>query len=101
MTGSSSTTVCTVRSGSFDSTVISNIPTKVYRQGQRLNGAAKEFTVFGPTCDSTDRLPEPIALHRDIAVGDHIEFECTGAYSLSGRTNFNGFYSTSIVTIRP
>ena len=76
-------------------------PVKVYRGHERLEGATRDFTVFGPTCDSTDRLPEPVALPADIAVGDYIEFESTGAYSLSGRTDFNGFYSSDVVTIRP
>ena len=34
-----------------------------------------------------------------IAVGDHLAFDSTGAYSLSGRTDFNGFYSDTVVTI--
>lgn len=76
-------------------------PVKVYREHALLEGPTEDFTVFGPTCDSTDRLPEPVALPADIAVGDYIEFESTGAYSLSGRTDFNGFYSTDVVTIRP
>ena len=76
-------------------------PVRIFRGHERLDSPTKEFTIFGPTCDSTDRLPEPVALPSDIAVGDYIEFESTGAYSLSGRTDFNGFYSTDVVTIRP
>jgi ornithine decarboxylase len=74
-------------------------PVTVYRQGRQWRGTPRPFTVFGPTCDATDRLPEPIDLPGDIAVGDHIEFGATGAYSLSGRTDFNGFYSSDIITI--
>jgi ornithine decarboxylase len=35
----------------------------------------------------------------DIRPGDHIEFGRIGAYSLSGRTRFNGHYSDLIVMI--
>ncbi len=74
-------------------------PVTVYRNGKTLDGAVTPFVVFGPTCDSTDRLPERVSLPQDIAVGDHIAFDCTGAYSLSGRTDFNGFYSDAVVTV--
>lgn len=76
-------------------------PVKAYRDGERIDGDNEEFVVFGPTCDSTDRLPERVGLPRDIRVGDFIEFEATGAYSLSGRTDFNGFYSDTVVKITP
>jgi len=65
-----------------------------------LSGDTKTFRLLGPTCDSTDELPGRVALPADIDVGDHIEFGCIGAYSLSGRTDFNGFYSDKVVSIR-
>ncbi len=74
-------------------------PCKVYRDGALLSGDTKAFRIFGPTCDSTDQLPAPVHLPVDIDVGDHIEFGSIGAYSLSGRTNFNGFYSDDVVSI--
>jgi ornithine decarboxylase len=57
------------------------------------------FRLFGPTCDSTDTLPGEVELPVDIRSGDYLEFGRIGAYSLAGRTNFNGFYSDDIVTI--
>lgn len=72
---------------------------KAYRDGERIENGVEQFVVFGPTCDSSDRLPERVGLPRDIRVGDFIEFEATGAYSLSGRTDFNGFYSDTVVRI--
>lgn len=74
-------------------------PARVFRNGEPLGGDPQTFTLFGPTCDSSDRLPGAVELPGDIAVGDHIEFGAVGAYSLSGRTSFNGFYSDTIVTI--
>lgn len=72
---------------------------RTYRRGELLTGACKSFHVFGPTCDSSDRLPTILDLPATISAGDHIEFGDIGAYSLSGRTDFNGFYSDDIVTI--
>ncbi|NKB38600.1 MAG: hypothetical protein GKR93_15810 [Gammaproteobacteria bacterium] len=73
-------------------------PYRVFRQGQILTGKTQTFSVFGPTCDSSDELPVAIELPGDIDVGDHIEFGNIGAYSLSGRTDFNGFYSDNVVS---
>ena len=73
-------------------------PHKVYRGGLPLSGETQTYRLFGPTCDSTDEFPAKLELPADIAVGDHIEFGTTGAYSLSGRTAFNGFYSDDVVS---
>jgi ornithine decarboxylase len=45
-------------------------------------------------------LPGAVDLPADIRAGDYVEFSGIGAYSLSGRTNFNGHYSENIVTIQ-
>jgi ornithine decarboxylase len=74
-------------------------PSKVFRSGLPLVGEMQSFRIFGPTCDSTDELPARVELPADINVGDHIEFGSIGAYSLSGRTNFNGFFSDNVVLI--
>ena len=66
-----------------------------------LDGERHSFRVFGPTCDASDCLPEALELPSDIDVGDYIEFESIGAYSLSGRTDFNGFGDHTIVRIDP
>jgi ornithine decarboxylase len=74
-------------------------PVRAYRKGERLEGATASFTLFGPTCDSSDELPGGVELPEDIRPGDHLEFGSIGAYSLSGRTDFNGHYSDRIVEI--
>jgi ornithine decarboxylase len=74
-------------------------PSRVFRAGRPLSGDMTAFTIYGPTCDSTDALPAKVELPADIDVGDHIEFGSIGAYSLSGRTDFNGFYSDNVVSI--
>lgn len=74
-------------------------PARTFRDGRVHSGATMPFTVNGPTCDSEDTLPGKVPLPADIRPGDYIEFGNIGAYSLSGRTDFNGFYSNNIVTI--
>lgn len=72
---------------------------RTYRNGNLLEGKLRPFTIYGPTCDSADVLPGKVELPEDIRPGDHLEFGGLGAYSLSGRTNFNGRYSDHIVII--
>ncbi len=74
-------------------------PVRAYRDGKLLEGNTMEFQVNGPTCDSTDTLPGLVPLPVDISPGDHLEFGNIGAYSIGGRTDYNGFYSDRIVTI--
>jgi ornithine decarboxylase len=72
---------------------------RVYRDGVPLDGKERPFTLYGPTCDAADVLPGEVELPGDIRSGDYIEFGQIGAYSLSGRTRFNGLFSDRIVRI--
>ena len=74
-------------------------PAKTYRDAAPLGGKLRSFRLFGPTCDSSDELPGTVELPADIDVGDFIEFGSIGAYSLSGKTDFNGFQSDDVVTV--
>jgi ornithine decarboxylase len=74
-------------------------PVRTYRDGQPHAGEEMPFVLNGPTCDSEDTLPGKVDLPADIRVGDYIEFGGIGAYSITGRTDFNGYYSDHIVTI--
>jgi ornithine decarboxylase len=74
-------------------------PVRAYRNGKPHEGETMEFQVHGPTCDSTDTLPGLVPLPVDIRSGDYLEFGNIGAYSISGRTDYNGFYSDRIVSI--
>ncbi len=74
-------------------------PARTYRNGELLESETMEFQVNGPTCDSTDTLPGLVPLPVDIRPGDYLEFGNIGAYSIGGRTDYNGFYSDRIVTI--
>jgi len=74
-------------------------PVRTYRDGKPHNGETMEFQLNGPTCDSTDTLPGLVPLPVDIGPGDYLEFGNIGAYSIGGRTDYNGFYSDRVVTI--
>jgi len=74
-------------------------PIRVYREGKQHNGKTRDFRLYGPTCDASDVLPVPIPLPEDTRTGDYIEVGSLGAYSLSGRTRFNGYYSERIVSL--
>lgn len=72
---------------------------RAIHDAQTLAGDMQEFELLGPTCDSDDKLRGKVMLPRTIAVGDYIEFGAIGAYSLSGRSDFNGFWSDNVVNI--
>ena len=57
-----------------------------------LTGEKRPFRAYGPTCDSADVLPRPVMLPNSIATGDYILFSAMGAYTVSSRSSFNGYY---------
>lgn len=57
-----------------------------------------ERIVFGPTCDSVDRLPGTLPLPADAQEDDYVLFHGMGAYSAVTSTQFNGFGGLSVVT---
>lgn len=58
-----------------------------------------DFRVCGVTCDSVDILSRPFWLPQTVDTGDFIEIGHIGAYSLSLRTRFNGFYPDAFVEV--
>lgn len=76
-----------------------SMPVRAFRGPRELQGEACEFEVFGPTCDSTDRLPLAVNLPGRIAEGDWIEFALMGAYGSVTSTRFNGFSSDRYVEV--
>jgi ornithine decarboxylase len=67
------------------------------RNGQEKN--IVPFKVCGATCDSVDILSRPFWLPETVDTGDWIEIGHIGAYSLSLRTRFNGFYPDTFVEV--
>ncbi len=68
-------------------------------EGVRRQGAPVPRAVFGPTCDSVDRLPGEIALPADIAEGDYLVIQGMGAYSTVTNSRFNGFGDLGLCTV--
>ena len=68
-------------------------------EGTRRTGESRARIVFGPTCDSVDRLPGELALPGDIAEGDFVVVSGMGAYSTATNTRFNGFGALAIETV--
>lgn len=67
--------------------------------GASRRGAPVPRTVFGPTCDSLDRLPGDVALPSDSEEGDWILFRGMGAYSTATVTRFNGYGEIGVTTV--
>ena len=68
-------------------------------EGVKRRAEAEPRIVFGPTCDSVDRIPGDVMLAGDIAEGDFVVFHGMGAYSLATNTRFNGFGELTIATV--
>lgn len=67
--------------------------------GALRKGTRDGRVVYGPTCDSIDRLPDPVLLPEDIAEEDYILFDGMGAYSKAIGTGFNGYGLSEPVTV--
>ncbi len=67
--------------------------------GRLRGGPVRERVVFGPTCDSLDRLPDPVPLPAEMVEGDYLLIDGMGAYSGSLATRFNGYGPARAVTV--
>ena len=72
------------------------LPSKMITEGRVQSKKLTAFSFFGPTCDGLDYMKGPFLIPNNIKEGDYIELGQLGAYSLTFRTNFNGFYSNEI-----
>ena len=75
------------------------LPTRLINPDRQLSTDFQDFTIYGPTCDNIDVLPEPFYLPDDADEGDWIEIGQTGAYSNAASTRFNGFYPETFVSV--
>jgi ornithine decarboxylase len=64
-----------------------------------LTGEKRPFRAYGPTCDSADVLPRPVMVPDSIATGDFVLFGAMGAYTVSSRSAFNGYFPDSWAVI--
>ncbi|MGE5478740.1 MAG: type III PLP-dependent enzyme [Bacteroidales bacterium] len=75
-------------------------PCRLIPATPRLAQPERAFSLFGPTCDSLDRMQGPFVLPADVREGDWIEIGQLGAYGTSLRTAFNGFDELIQVEVR-
>jgi len=68
-------------------------------EGYARKGKPVPRIVFGPTCDSVDRLPGEIPLPSDLAEGDYIIWHGMGSYSVVTNSRFNGFGELTLATV--
>ena len=74
-------------------------PSRVIKNGGVISKKLTSFDFYGPTCDSMDYMKGPFILPNNIKENDYIELGQLGAYGLTFRTQFNGFYSDQIFEV--
>ena len=76
-------------------------PTKMIKESSSkiISKKMTAFNFFGPTCDSMDYMKGPFVLPNNIKENDYIELGQLGAYGLTFRTQFNGFFSDEIYEV--
>ena len=74
-------------------------PTRMITNGRVISKKLTSFDFFGPTCDSMDYMKGPFLLPNNIKENDYIELGQLGAYGLTFRTQFNGFFSDEIYEV--
>ncbi len=78
-------------------------PARLVASARRKSRRETEFSLYGPTCDSSDFLPGPFLLPDSVGEGDYIEIGQIGAYGRVLANRFNGFgeYDEVILTDEP
>jgi len=74
-------------------------PSRLIKNGKIISKKLTAFDFYGPTCDSMDYMKGPFLLPSNIKENDYIELGQLGAYGLTFRTQFNGFYSDEIYEV--
>jgi ornithine decarboxylase len=74
-------------------------PSRLIKNGKTISKKLTAFDFYGPTCDSMDYMKGPFLLPHNIKENDYIELGQLGAYGLTFRTQFNGFYSDEIYEV--
>jgi ornithine decarboxylase len=74
-------------------------PARLIKSGKIISKKLTAFDFYGPTCDSMDYMKGPFLLPNNIKENDYVELGQLGAYGLTFRTQFNGFYSDEIYEV--
>lgn len=69
----------------------------------RAGNPTAAFSLWGPTCDSADKMAGPFLLPQSVREGDYIEIGTMGAYGRVLAGTFNGFgeYDNAVFTDEP
>jgi ornithine decarboxylase len=85
----------------FDAGVLNFVlPARMIPNGRMASKKLTSYSLYGPTCDGLDYMKGPFVLPNNLKEGDYIELGQLGAYSLTFRTKFNGFYSDQIFEVQ-
>ena len=85
----------------FDAGVLNFVlPARMIPNGKMTSKKLTSYSLYGPTCDSSDFMKGPFVLPNNLKEGDYIEIGQLGAYALTFRTKFNGFYSNQIFEVQ-
>ena len=74
-------------------------PSRLITNGRMISKKMTAYDFYGPTCDSMDYMKGPFLLPNNVKENDYIELGQLGAYGLTFRTQFNGFYSDKIFEV--
>ena len=74
-------------------------PSKLITNGRLVSKKMTSFDFYGPTCDSMDYMKGPFVLPNNVKENDYIELGQLGAYGLTFRTHFNGFFSNNVCEV--
>ncbi len=93
-----------INDGTYGSLFDAGVPNIVYpsrliTNRKTVSKKLTSFDFYGPTCDSMDYMKGPFILPNNIKENDYIELGQLGAYGLTFRTEFNGFYSNEIYEV--
>ena len=93
-----------INDGTYGSLFDAGVPNIIYPSrlitlGKIISKKMTSFDFYGPTCDSMDHMKGPFVLPNNIKENDYIELGQLGAYGLTFRTQFNGFYSDKIYEV--
>jgi len=75
-------------------------PSRLIKNGKIISKKLTAFDFYGPTCDSMDYMKGPFLLPNNIKENDYIELGQLGAYGLTFRTQFNGYFSDEIYEVQ-
>ncbi len=74
-------------------------PSKLIKNGRIISKKLTAFDFFGPTGVSMDYMKGPFILPNNIKENDYIELGQLGAYGITFRTKFNGFFADNIYEV--